>query len=135
MKVVADTMIWVSYCTNDDGFRHRVIERAYRQRVRFFVSEYILQELAETLVDDLDFSTRFSYFARRAVLRRAKEVVLPRVVGSFVPGDVKDNPIVQTALTAKSDYLVTADKVILRLHKVRDVEVISLDRFESLLKP
>jgi len=68
-------MIWVSYCTIEDGYRRRVIERACRQRVRFFVSGYILQELAETLVEDLDFSRRFAHLACRAVLRVAKEIL------------------------------------------------------------
>lgn len=134
MKVVADTMVWVSYCTVEDGFRHRVIERARRQRVRFFVSDYILQELAETLVEDLEFSKRFAHLACRAVLRIAKQVSIPGITRSFVPGDAKDNPIVQTALSAKADYLVTADKEILYVHKVEDVEVISMQRFELLLK-
>jgi hypothetical protein len=40
VKVVADTMIWVSYCVNPDGIRHRVIETARRRRVRLFVSDY-----------------------------------------------------------------------------------------------
>jgi predicted nucleic acid-binding protein len=52
VKVALDTMIWVSYCTLKDGFRHRLLERARRQRVRFFVSEYILDELVDVLVEE-----------------------------------------------------------------------------------
>jgi hypothetical protein len=37
VKAVPDTMLWVSYCTRRDGYRHRLIERARREGVRFFV--------------------------------------------------------------------------------------------------
>jgi putative PIN family toxin of toxin-antitoxin system len=134
MKVVADTMIWVSYCTVKDGFRHRLIDIGRRRRVRYFVSAYILQELRETLIDDLGLTRRFANLARRRVSLLCKEVNLPKVVGEFVPGDVDDNPIVQTALSAKADFLVTADKEILRVRKVQDVEIITAQRFAELLE-
>src|SRR5260221_12304942 len=99
MKVVADTMIWVSYCTLQDGFRHRLIERGRRKRVRFFVSPYILRELSGTLTEDLGLTKRFANLARQRILRLAKKVILPKVVGAYVPGDIEDDPVVQTALS------------------------------------
>lgn len=46
-----------------------------------------------------------------------------------VPGDPNDDPIVQTALTGKADYLVTADTEVLRLGKIRSTEVITASEF------
>ena len=135
MKVVADTMIWVSYCTRKGGYRHRVIERTRRQRVRLFVSDYILDELSQTLVEELELSPRFAALARRAVLRVAKLVRLPSLKRRYVPGDPDDDPIVQTALIAKAGCLVTADKEILALKKVFDVEILSITGFERRLQP
>ncbi len=126
MKVVADTMIWVSYCVNPDGIRHRLIETARRNRVRIFVSGYMLDELERTLMDDLGRSRRFANLARRAILRIAKLVELPQLVPRHVPGDSNDDPIVQTALTSNADYLVTADKEILKLKKVRSVQIVTV---------
>jgi hypothetical protein len=34
MKVVLDTMLWVSYCTRRDGPRQRLIDEALKARVR-----------------------------------------------------------------------------------------------------
>jgi predicted nucleic acid-binding protein len=94
VKVALDTMVWVSYCTLKGGFRHRLIERARRQRVRFFVSEYILDELVDVVVEDLGRSRRYALLARRAVLRIAKLVLLPPTPRRFVPGDPDDDPVV-----------------------------------------
>jgi putative PIN family toxin of toxin-antitoxin system len=133
VKVVADTMIWVSYCTRKGGYRYRLIERAKRQGVRFFVSEYILDELSDTLVEDLGQTRRYALLACRAVLRIAKLVDLPPAIRRYVPGDPDDDPIIQTALSAKVNYLVTADAEILDLAKVEDVEIITAEQFEERL--
>src|SRR5437899_3011903 len=102
-------MFWVSYCTLKGGYRYRLIERARRQRVRLFVSEHILQELSDVLMEDLNRTRRYATLACRVVARMAKVIDLPRFVPRHVPGDPHDDPIVQTALSARADYLVTAD--------------------------
>jgi putative PIN family toxin of toxin-antitoxin system len=133
MKVVLDSMMWFSYVSNRDGRRYRIIERAWKARVRLFVSDYILEEVVEALRAERGESARFARLAREAILRRAKPVDLPGIIPSFVPGDPDDDAVVQTALTAKADYLVTADKVLLRLGKVRDMEIISVRTFAERL--
>lgn len=40
MKVVLDTMLWVSYCTRRGGSRHRLIEQAFKARVRSFCRKW-----------------------------------------------------------------------------------------------
>jgi putative PIN family toxin of toxin-antitoxin system len=127
-------MIWVSYCVRPDGFRHQLVEEARRKRVRFFVSAYILDELQRTLTEDLGRGRRFAGLARRAVARVAKLVELPSFVPKHVPGDPNDDPIVQTALTSKADYLVTEDTEVLKLGKIRSTEVITASEFAFRLE-
>jgi putative PIN family toxin of toxin-antitoxin system len=133
MKVVLDTMLWVSYCTRRHGSRHRLIDQALKARVRLFVSDYILDEVDDVLREELNETARFVQLARRAILRRAKRVVLPKQIRLWVPGDPKDDAVVQTALSSKSDYLVTADAVLLQLGKVRNVEILSVRSFTERL--
>jgi predicted nucleic acid-binding protein len=54
---------------------------------------------------------------------------LPNQLRSYVPGDPNDDAVVQTAITSKANYLVTADEVLLDLGKVRSVEIISVRSF------
>jgi uncharacterized protein len=135
VKVVADTMIWVSYCTLQDGYRHRLIERARRSSVRLFVSDYILDELVETLTEELGLSHRYARLARRAVLRRAKLVYLPPVIAKGRVADPADEPVLQTALLAKVDFLVTADKRFLGTKMFRKVRIVTAAEFERHLPP
>jgi putative PIN family toxin of toxin-antitoxin system len=133
MKVVLDTMLWVSYTTRRHGSRHRLIDRAIKAKVRLFVSDYILAELEKVLREDLGESARYALLARRAVLRRAKRVVLPKTIRKFLPGDPNDDAIVQTALTSKADYLVTADSLLLGLGKVQNMQIIAVKDFAQRL--
>jgi putative PIN family toxin of toxin-antitoxin system len=133
VKAVMDTMLWVSYGTRRLGSRHRLIDRALKARVRLFVSDYILGELRAVLVEDLHESRRFAHLAQRAVLRRAKRVALPKIIRRSVPGDPDDDAVVQTAISSRSDYLVTADAVLLKLGKVKNVEIISVKTFAERL--
>src|SRR5262249_7319687 len=133
MKAVLDTMLWVSYCTRRDGSRHRLIDRALKARARIFVSDYILDELTDVLIEDLGETRRFAHLARRAVLRRARRVALPKVMRKVVPGDPNDDAIVQTAFSSRSDFVVTADTVLLAVEKVQDVEIINVKEFASRL--
>ena len=50
-----------------------------------------------------------------------------------MPGDPNDDPIVQTALLSRAHYLLTADKELLRLRKVHNVEILNAKRFAELL--
>ena len=136
MKAVLDSMLWVSYVTHRNGPRYRVIERASKAKVRLFVSDYILDEVTAALRRDMRESARFVRLARAAILRRAQRIVLPKRIGVYVPGDPKDDAVVQTAITSRSDYLVTADAVLLDLGKVRSVEIVTVKQFaEQLPEP
>lgn len=104
-----------------------------QHRVRLLTSKHILDEVETVLFDHFQKSRRFVHLALQKILRIASEVKLPDVIRSHVPGDPDDSPIVQTALSGKADLIVTADKVLLELGKVQDVEIISLDEFELRL--
>ncbi len=60
-------------------------------------------------------------------------MALPKNIRSFVPGDPKDDAVVQTAVSSKSDYLVTADAVLLELGKVQNVEILTVKTFAQRL--
>ena len=133
MKVVADTMIWVSYFSDEQSFRHRLLEEAIRCRVRLFVSDYLADELREILVRDMEIAARDAKLAVKKLGRVCKNVELPGVVPRHVPGDEKDNAIVETAIRAKADYLVTADREILKLKKIGNVTIITAAEFARRL--
>lgn len=133
MKVVVDTMIWVSVSLNPRGFRSQLIDDLVSRRIRIYSSEYILNELVKTLTIHLGESKAFANDSRFAVARRTTTVTLPPIIPRYVPSDPKDDAIVQTAISAKADYLVTADKEVLKLRKVQSVQFHSPSDFAFVL--
>jgi uncharacterized protein len=129
MKIVPDTMMWVSYAITKDGHRHSVLTRAARARVRLITSAYILNELAHVLTEDFGRSRRFATLACQAVLRLTRIVPVASISRQFLKTDPNDDPIIETALSAKADVIVTADKKLLALGKVQDLEIIDIDEF------
>ena len=51
----------------------------------------------------------------------------------FRSGDPDDDPIVQTAIAAKADYLVTSDLELLRVGRIEDIEIITPTDFQQRL--
>ncbi len=77
MKVVPDSMLWVSYVTHRDGPRHAALNRSADQRVRLFTSKYIIEEVERILTDKFERPRRFVQLALQKILRMATEVELP----------------------------------------------------------
>ena len=63
------------------------------------------------------------------IRRLAETVNLPLPAKPYVGDDPDDNAVIQTALNTNADFVVTADKALLALAKVQDVEIISLADF------
>src|SRR5437016_5339345 len=59
MKVVPDSMLWLSYATHQDGPRHAALNRCIRQRVRLLTSTYIIGEVQRILADKFAKPQRF----------------------------------------------------------------------------
>lgn len=94
---------------------------------------YQLNEFVNTLTEHLELSKRTANNSRQTVEILAKTVNLPPNIPRFVDRDPKDDAIVQTALSAKADYLVTADQEILKLKKVGNVAIITAAEFARIL--
>lgn len=133
MKVVADTMIWISYFSDELSFRHQLLEAAVQRRVRLFVSEYLVNEVRDVLIRDMAITRRDAKLATKQLLRTCQSVELPDLIPKHVPEDEKDDAIVETALRAKADYLVSGDRKILQLKKVGNVTIITAAEFARLL--
>jgi putative PIN family toxin of toxin-antitoxin system len=126
-------MIWVSYFLSPDSFRCQVLEEALNQRVRLFVSDYLTDEVVKSVRSRLEKGTRYGLRVRLRIKRSTQSVKLPASIPRHVPGDPDDDAIVETAIRAKADYLVSADHEVLNLKKVGSVKIITAAEFARLL--
>ena len=108
MRVVLDTNAIVSGL-NFPGNERLVLELALRGRFELFLSPFILEEAAEVLGRKFAWDEERSSQALRA-LGGAATVIEPRRLPETIEGDHADNRILECAVEASADYLVTGDR-------------------------
>ena len=132
MRVVLDTNVIVSGL-NFPGNERLVLELALRGRFELCQSPFILEEVAGVLVRKFDWTEERSYEALRALWDAATVVEPPRLP-ELIESDHADNRILECAVEASADYLVTGDRRhLLPLQEHQDTRILNAPRFLSEL--
>ncbi len=133
MRVVLDTNVIVSGL-NFPGNERLVLELALRGRFELYVSTFILEEAAGVLGRKFDWDAERSSQAL-SVLGNAATVIYPRRLPEVIEGGHADNRILECAVEASADYLVTGDRRhLLPLGTHEGVRILNAPRFLSALE-
>ena len=108
MRVVLDTNVIVSGL-NFPGNERSVLELALRGRFELYLSPFILEEVAGVLTRKFGWSEERTAQAVRT-LRAAVTVIEPQRRLSVVEGSEADDRILECAVEAAADHLVTGDR-------------------------
>lgn len=133
MRVVLDTNVIVSGL-NFPGNERLVLELALRGRFELYLSNFILEETAGVL------SRKFGWYEERSAealraLGNAGTVIYPRRLTEVIERGHADNRILECAVEASADYLVTGDRRhLLPLEEHRGVRIVNAPRFLSALE-
>ncbi len=133
MRVVLDTNVIVSGL-NFPGNERLVLELALRGRFELYVSTFILEEAAGVLGRKFDWDAERSSQALSA-LGNAATVIYPRRLPEVIEAGHADNRILECAVEASADYLVTSDRRhLLPLGTHEGVRILNAPRFLSALE-
>ena len=133
MRVVLDTNVIVSGL-NFPGNERLVLELVLRGRFELYLSTFILEEAAGVLGRKFDWDAERSSQALRA-LGNAGTVIYPRRLPEVVEGGHADNRILECAVEAAADYLVTGDRRhLLPLEEHQGTRILNAPRFLSALE-
>lgn len=131
MKVFFDTNVYVAEALLGDA-AERMVKATVKGSWRIYSSIFVLDELERVLAEELGFSRRLAILSRKRILRRSI-LTDPTATRHVVPDDPQDGPILQAALEAGVDYLVTNDKHILQLSPYEGLQIITMTDYFSLL--
>jgi uncharacterized protein len=123
-SVTADSNIWVS-AFNFRGKPHQLVQKAIAGEVQIDISGTIIEEVTRTLREKF----RWSEAALREagmLMREVGHVVTPTQTLDVVKADPDDNRIVECAVAAHSDYIVTGDKDLLRLRVCEGIPIVRM---------
>lgn len=132
MRVVFDTNIFISAFAIPGGRAEEAYLHAVRGAFELFTSIAILTETANKL------RTKFEWSDEK-VLRLLESVSQTAVVLRTRPHlhilkDEPDNRILECALLAEADRIVTGDRHLLSLEHYRDISIVKLADFLQRLK-
>ena len=132
MRVVLDTNVIISGL-NFPGNERMALELALRGRFELFLSWFILGEVSGVL------TRKFGWDQERAVraistLQNAATIVEPPRLEEVIEGGHADNRVLECAVAANADYLVTGDRRhLLPIGEYRGTRIVNAPRFLSML--
>ena len=132
MRVVLDTNVIIS-ALNFPGNERLVLDLALRGRFELYLSLFILEEVAGVLVRKFGWDEERSARAIRA-LEHAATVIEPPQLAEVIEGGHADNRVLECAISASADYLITGDRRhLLPIGEHRGARIVNAPRFLSEL--
>ena len=133
MRVVLDTNVIVS-ALNFPGNERLVLELALRGRFEFYLSIFIMEEVAGVLVRKFGWDEERSSQAIRVLQNAATVIEPPRRLPEVIEGGHPDNRVLECVVTGSADYLVTGDRQhLLPIEEHRGTIIVNAPRFLSML--
>ena len=130
MRVVLDTNVVVSALTFP-GNERLVLELALRGRFEFYLSRSILEEVAGVLTHKFDWDNERADQVLQGI-ENAAPVIDPPRLPEVTAGGQADNGILEWAVVANADYLVTGDRRhLLPIGEYQGIGIVNAPRFLS----
>ena len=128
MKVVLDTNVLIS-AIMFGGKSRDILGMGISGKIKIALSQDILKELAEVLVDK-KFRAPIS-FVQQTIHELSEIVELVIVINKInvIKNDPDDNRILECAVSAKADYIVSGDSHLLTLKHFKRIKIISPSDF------
>ena len=129
MKVVFDTNVFVSALTLPGGRGDQALTKIIEGEDSLAISKSIIHELLSVLARK--FGRDREELARVAVfLSNLGELIEPREAVTIL-ADEPDNRILECALTAQAQVIVTGDRAMLALGEFQGIRIVSLGDYLS----
>ena len=127
MRAVADTNVYIS-ALNFGGTAEEVLALGRAEVVELFVSSAILKEIEGVLIRKFQWSAKRARQAITAIQEFA-QLVRPKETVHLIREDEPDNRILECALEAQVDVVITGDKHLRQLETFRDILIVSPREF------
>lgn len=125
MKLVLDTNVLINGFKDEYSYEKRIIDAVIQGEIEAFANKQTLQEnklIVSQLIDNADYEKNLNdLFAQINWVVNRRQI---RVVS-----DPEDNKILESAVEANADFLVTSDNALLQLKKYQNVQIVNPAEF------
>lgn len=125
MKIVLDTNVLISGFKDEYSYEKRIIDAVLKGQLQAFANRSTLREnklIASKLISSDQYRTELNnLFAQIKPVDNRRQV--------HVVSDPDDNKILESAVEAEADFLITSDNELLRLVRYKGVSIVSPAEF------
>jgi uncharacterized protein len=132
IRVTADSNITISALTYPGGKPSRLLDLARKGEIILTVSEAILDEIADVLARKFKFTPERLAVSRKFITDVAR-TVHPSTRLNVIKEDPDDDRILECAVAAGSDYIVSGDNDLLRLSEYDGIHIVKVADFIDLM--
>lgn len=137
MKITVDTNVLVS-ASFWTGNSFRILDLVDKGYVELFLSEKIIEEYAEVIkrseIEDkiLDKDLILNKVVQKVIANST--IIIPSRKLDVVKEDFDDNILLECAVEARVDYIITQDNHLLKLVEFEGIKIITPEEFFNLFK-
>lgn len=125
MKIVLDTNVLINGFKDDYSYEKKIIDAVISGEIEAYANKQTLQEnklISRQLIDSTEYQKELNdLFAQINWVVNRRQI---RVVS-----DPEDNKILESAVEARADFLITSDNDLLRLEKYQAVKIVNPAEF------
>jgi putative PIN family toxin of toxin-antitoxin system len=132
LRVVFDTNVFISAFVILGGKAEEAYLHAIKGDFTLYSSVAILHETAQKLREKFGWEEKRIERLLKAIAKIA--IVIKTRPHIHILADEPDNRVLECALKAKAEFIVTGDKHLLSLKHFQDIDIISLSDFLKALK-
>ena len=125
MKIVIDTNVLINGFKDEYSYEKKIIDAVIAGEIEAYANRQTLQEnrlIASQLINNDEYSQELNnLFAQINWVVNRRQINVVR--------DSEDNKILESAVEASADYLITSDNDLLTLERFQDIEIINPSQF------
>jgi len=123
MKIVFDTNVLISATLWDNSVAQKFLFKCIQENTQIFSSQEIIEEYKEILARDFGYNKQEIGGILERVLRFVT-LVIPSKKINAVKEDADDNKIIECAIEADAEYIISYDNHILRLKEYQGIKIV-----------
>lgn len=125
MKIVIDTNVLINGFKDDYSYEKKIIDAVIAGEIEAYANKQTLQEnklISSQLINSSEYSKELdSLFAQINWVVNRRQIRVVR--------DSEDNKILESAVEANAEYLITSDNDLLELGKFKNVRIVNPGQF------
>lgn len=132
MSVVFDTNVLISSTLQDKSVSQKLFFKLIDSNIKIYTSKEIIQEYSKVINRDFDYSQDEVIKIINSILPLLTSII-PIEKINITKEDPDDNKIIECAVTAKANYIITYDKHLLKIKKFRNILIIKPEEVLKIL--